>query len=160
MVWISPKIRFRKHVILTNSIPYLLSTCASFFWNLRLLFFASLFIICVPTPTSAFQQLRHILPCFLPSFIVAWYQIIFFIIPIQLHHQLLLLYPLPLLNGVFAISPPSNSFMYLIYMWNLRKGWINAILAFYLRVIQCLLLIWSSYSLMACYYLDCVRLIF
>ena len=84
----------------------------------------------------------------------------FFIIPIQLHHQLLLLYPLPLLNGVFAISPPSNSFMYLIYMWNLRKGWINDILAFYLRLIQCLLLIWSSYSLMACYYLDCVRLIF
>ena len=46
--------------------------CFRIFWDLHLVVFAPLFILRLPPPTSAFQQLRHILPCFIPYFRMAY----------------------------------------------------------------------------------------
>ena len=129
------------------------------FWNFYLVLFAPLFILHVPPPTNAFQQLRHILTCLMPSFFMACYQAIFSVLPMQIHHQFLLLQILLIHNGVFTISLPSNIVGCLIYLWHLRKVWINVIVVFFIRVILCLIMCQSSYYFMACYYLDCVRLI-
>ena len=116
------------------------------FLNFRLVVFVPIFIICIPSPNSAVQQLCHILPYFIPYFCMYCYQVIFSIFSMQINYQLLLLHPLLLHNGMFSTSPTSNIVGCLIYLWHLRKGWINTILAFFLSVIHCLLLFRTSYS--------------
>ena len=91
------------------------------FWNLHLVVFIPLFVLRIPLPNSAFQQLRQILPRLIPSFHMGFYQVIFSIRAMHLHHNLLLLHPLLILNGVFAISPPSNIVCCLMYLWRLEK---------------------------------------
>ena len=106
--------------------------CFSIFWNLHPVVFAPLPILHVSSQTSTFQQLLHTITCFITSFRMACYQVFFPIHPTQIHHQLLLLHPLILHNGVFVISPPRIIVRCLMYLWHLRKGWINVIMMFFL----------------------------
>ena len=110
--------------------------CFNIFLNLHLVVFAPLLILILPPPTSAFQQFIHTLPCFIQYFCIACYQVIFFIHPMQIYHQLLLLRHLLLHNGVFAISPLSNIVGCLMYIWHLIKGSINIFLMFFSRFIH------------------------
>ena len=136
-----------KH-IKSLSIVYM---CFRIFWDFHLVVITSLLILHVPPPTRSFQQLLHILPLFIPYFHMDCYQVILYIRPMQIHHQLLLLHSLLIQNGVLAISTPRNIVGCSIYLWNLRKGWINVILTFSPHVIHCLLLIRSRYFFMVWY---------
>ena len=94
----------------TNQLSYLpiVHMCFSIFCNLHPVVFAPLLILYVPSHTSAFQQLLHILPCFILSFCMYFYYVILSIISMQLHHKLLLLHSLLLHNGVFDTLTPRN----------------------------------------------------
>ena len=132
--------------------------CFRMFWNFHLAVFTQLFILHVPPPTSAFQQLRHIIPCFIPYFCMDCNQLILSISPMHIHHNLLLIHPLLVINVVFFISPGRNMVGCFMYLWHLIKGRINVNLTFFFRFIRCLLLYQSSYSFMDWYYLDYVRI--
>ena len=78
--------------------------CFMIFWNFHLVVFVPLLTLHVTPPTSDFKQLIYILPCFVPSFRMAFYQVILSYKTMKLYHPLLLLHPLYIHNGLFNLT--------------------------------------------------------